>query len=165
MRTISLFIALATVLVMSACGGSKFKSAVEYNDFIIGQQELILEKHKATTDALDADNIQEAKTQLAALSAQCKASVDTLNTMEAYNNNTEFRDAAVKLFTYYGDFADKGFKEELDILSKPDFRPEDRDRINQIEDEFSSKEGDLYSAFIDAQNKFAADNNMTLVNK
>lgn len=171
MRTINLFFAAIIMLVIASCGSKSasdklsFSTAVEYNDFIIGQQELILEKHKACTDAIDANNMQDAKIRLDLLAKQCKASVDTLNKMDAYNSNTAFRDAGIKLFSCYKDFAEKGFKEELEIMSKPQITPEDENRINQIEDEFSSKEGDLYSTFIDAQNKFASENDMQLINK
>lgn len=158
------------MLVISSCGSKSgstsdklsFSTAVEYNDFIIGQQEKILDCHKACTDAIDQDNITVAKTKLDELAKQCKVAVDTLNKMDAYNNNTAFRDAGVKLFNYYKEYAGKGFKEELEIMSKPRLNPDDENRINQIENEFSTKEGDLYNTFIEAQNKFASENDIVL---
>ncbi|MFH0865570.1 MAG: hypothetical protein V1904_05220 [Bacteroidota bacterium] len=170
MRTINLLFAAIIMLAISSCGSKSgstsdtlsFSSAVEYNDFIIGQQEKILDCHKACTDAVDRNDITFAKTKLDELAKQCKTSVDTLNKMDAYNSNTAFRDAGVKLFSFYKDFAGKGFKEELEIMAKPQLTPDDENRINQIENEFSTKEGDLYNAFIEAQNKFASENDIIL---
>ncbi|HNW99333.1 MAG TPA: hypothetical protein PKK00_13065 [Bacteroidales bacterium] len=163
-----LFFLITLIFIVSACRNNKssdknsFSTAVAYNDFIVDQQKLILGKHDAWNAAFTNKNVQEAKIKLDELTKQCKIAIDTISKIDAFNKNTEFRDAAIRLFTLYKNTAEGGFKEETEILMKSEISDQDEERVNQIEDEFFNTEKEIYNAFIKAQGKFASENNMVL---
>lgn len=170
MRTINLFFAAVIMIALYSCGGKSgssdkvtFSSAVEYNDFIVGLQSGIKDQFNTISDALNANDINAAKIKTTELENKCTKAIDTLNKLDAYNGNTAFRDAAINLFTHYKDFSQKGMKEELDIMAKPEINGQDEQRIDQLDDEFAQKEDGLHKTFIDAQKKFADENNLVLM--
>jgi hypothetical protein len=175
MKKINLVFAVVATLVIASCGSKSgsdntsdkltFASAADYNDFIIARQTGITDKYNSIIGSLDVNNFTDAKTKLPELTTECTNAIDTLNTLDAYNENTAFRDAAIKLFTHYKDYSEKGLKEQLDLMSKDDYTPEDRDKVNKIDEEFAKTEEGLYNALMDAQNKFAADNNMQIIGR
>lgn len=170
MRTINLFFAAVIMIALYSCGGKSgssdkltFSTPAEYNDFIVDLQSGIKDEFTSLTDALNANDMNQAKLKATDLTAKCTLAVDTLNKLDSYNGNTAFRDAAIKLFTHYKDFSQKGLKEELEIMSKPQINDQDQQRIDQLDDEFSKKEDGLHSAFMESQKKFADENNLTLM--
>lgn len=169
MRTINLFFVAIVMIALFSCGGKgssdkvTFSDPALYNDFIVGLQTGIKDQFTAVTDAINANDMNVAKSKTAELTKTCGTAIDTLNKLDAYKGNTAFRDAAIKLFTHYKEFSEKGMKEELEIMAKPQISDQDQQRLDQLDEEFSKKEDGLHATFMESQKKFAEENNLTLM--
>ena len=141
-----------------------FPSAVEYNDFIISQQENIVKSLLSLADAMNAGVNDDIKSKYELFGKQCKKSLDTIKKMDSYNNDTAFRDESIKLFQFYYDIYQKDYKEMVDIIIKGDKIDEkDMTRLEEIKESITKRENERDGAFADAQNKFAKENNMQII--
>lgn len=82
--------------------------------------------------------------------------------MPAWKGNTAFRDASVNLFTFYHTTLENEFKEIGEILVKTEITEADFKRIEELQKNVTAREGPLDDVFLEAQRKFAADNNFTI---
>lgn len=169
MRTFTLFIAAVIMLAISSCGGKSgsgdsdkltFSSAVDYNNYIIGQQEKIVNKMNELSEAIDAETYDIAGTKREELVKQCVTSIDSVKALEAFNKNTGFRDEAVTLFTFYKAISEKEYKEMLDILKKENIGEPDVARMNEIKEDITKRENERDGAFASAQSTFYKENNI-----
>jgi hypothetical protein len=169
MRTFTLFFAAVIMLAISSCGSKSgsssdkltFSSAVDYNNYVIGQQEKIVNKMNELSDAIDAETYDVANTKREELVKQCVTSIDSVKALDAYNSNTGFRDEAVVLFTFYKAISEKEYKEMLDILKKKDITETDLARMNEIKEDITKRENERDGAFATAQNTFYKENNIS----
>ena len=143
-----------------------FTTAVEYNDFIIGQQEKVIKAVLSMSDVMNAEKINndDLKAKYEMFGTECKKALDTIKTMDEFNGNKNFRDESIKLFEFYYEIYQKDYKELVDILVKGDKISEaDIARMKEIQESITKRENIRDGAFAEAQNKFAAENNMQIV--
>jgi hypothetical protein len=143
-----------------------FSSAVEYNDFIIGQQEKVIKAVLSMSEVMNAEKINndDLKAKYEVFGNECKKALDTIKTMDEFNGNKTFRDESIKLFEFYYEIYQKDYKELIDILVKGDKISEpDITRMKEIQESITKRENVRDGAFAEAQNKFAAENNMQIV--
>ncbi|MFH0865571.1 MAG: hypothetical protein V1904_05225 [Bacteroidota bacterium] len=169
MRTINLLLFAAIIMLfISSCGSKSgnssdklsFSSAVDYNNFIIGQQENIVNKMNELSEAIDAENYTDATTKQEELVKQCKSGIDSVKALDAYNGNTAFRDEAVTLFNFYKEISEKEYKEMLDILKKENIAETDIQRMEEIRQDISKRENERDEAFGKAQKTFYKENDI-----
>jgi|GEM_PF-710390 len=143
-----------------------FATAVEYNDFIIGQQEKVIKAVLSMSDVMNAEKINndDLKAKYDVFGKECKKAMDTIKTMDEFNGNKTFRDESIKLFEFYYEIYQKDYKELVDILVKGDkISKADIARMKEIQESITKRENVRDGAFAEAQNKFAAENNMQIV--
>jgi hypothetical protein len=175
-----IFVAFILICTIAACksksssdnkdevksGKTTFTTAVEYNDFIIGQQEKVIKAVLSMSDVMNAEKINndDLKARYADFGKECKRALDTIKTMDEFNGNKAFRDEAIKLFEFYYEIYQKDYKELVDILVKGEkIADADVARMKEIQESITQRENVRDGAFADAQNKFAAENNMQIV--
>lgn len=163
MKHTVLFLLLFTASV-AAPAQTTFKDAVEYNDYIIVKQQrigvLLTEYISMATDSLPSAEKLEMKRKSAV--TEVKKLVGDLKKMPAWKGNTAFRDASITLFVFYQSTLDNEFKEIAEILLKPEITEADYKRIEELQKSISTREGPLDDVFLEAQRKFAAENNFTI---
>jgi uncharacterized FAD-dependent dehydrogenase len=77
--------------------GIVYKNAVEYNDYIIGRQSLIIQNVMDFLKVSDT-NLDSAKTLLNAYSIKVEGMVNDIKGMPPYKGDSVLRDAAIGLF-------------------------------------------------------------------
>lgn len=148
---------LAVLLLMLLFGACKptQQQAVEYSDRIINQQRAIDQREREMISALEDSTAVEAA--YTAYMQQVEASLDSVRSLEEFGHNTEFRDAAVKLFTVYKDVGEKEYREVVSIMKKSDDRitDDDKQRVNNLLNKVTIKLNAELAALNRAQEAFA----------
>ena len=163
MATSSLFAVI--VLALSACD-SGYTDPVAYNDDIIAEQTKVYNKLDSLETILNADEIDEDAVDGAFEDAiaQCDASIKKLQDMGAFMGDDAFQQAGIKLFTGLKDLFNKEYQDLYTLYKKPfdEWEDADFDSMYDIWDAIDSGIADAEDPFLDAQDKFADDNNITL---
>lgn len=119
-------------MVVTSCGPTK-EEAIAYNDKIIGEQVAIIDKIDKLYDAMknytDHEGLDRAH---AAALKQIETSSGNVSKMEEFDGDTEFRDAALKLFAAYQSLLQNEMKKMVDYSKLPDDL-----YTNEVEDEFN----------------------------
>jgi hypothetical protein len=161
-KIILLFI---SVWCFTSCGNFGQKSsAIEYNDAIVEQQNLIIEKMLSFSTAAQL-NTASAERERKQLIEQCQKSIEVLKTMPDFQGDTELRDRGIDLFHYYKGIAENEFGEMLSIVAQDalDFTEEDFMRLEYLEHQISQNELPLDAGFQDAQQEFAKKHGLPLI--
>lgn len=145
-----------------------FANAVEYNDFLVRQQKNVLGAQSVFSAAIDSIDFTPAsekvlKDKFDEFGKIAKLALDTVKKLEGYNNNTQFRDDAIKMFQFYYDAYNNEYREMIGLLLKGDkITPEDQSKMNEIGEAVDVKEQLLINTFLESQKKFASENNIVL---
>lgn len=155
---------LVWVLSYGATAQTTFKTALEYNNYIIDEQNKIGQLIVRFNDLVATSNNAEARKLLTGeMATQARASLRSISQMPAYNGDTKFRGAAVDLFSFYMVCFEKQYLQLLNIVTKEgDITTEDLDTIQKVQKEVEETEKKYDDAFSEAQNAFAKKNNITL---
>jgi hypothetical protein len=168
MKNIVLFISLIIAGTINlaaqntqAVGG--FKTAIEYNDYIISEQNKVVASMNLLSQAVESGTYLDMDKALDSVRAQTKRSLKVIKGMDGYNNNTALKSAAVKLFSFYCKISKKEFKKMVGILKKGDkIKVKDMACMEKLSERISSGEMPLDDIFAKAQEDFAKENNFTL---
>jgi hypothetical protein len=142
--------------------GIKFKTPVEYNDYIISRQLKIVGLINQFATASNV-NIDSANAVLQRSSVMAGEYLADVNGLTSYNGETTFKNAAVNSFAFYKRIFEQEYKELLAINAKGDGVDEnDRERAIAITQAISAEEAELDKRFINAQKDFAQKNKLEL---
>jgi hypothetical protein len=137
-------------------------NAADYNNRIVEQQQRIMtaiaELVAGCEDAASAGC--EAKYAGAVTTAEDV--LKKVTAMEPFDGSTMLRDAAVKLFTFYGDVIKISYRELLDIQKLPEPTPENLQRVVEIQADVQKREAGMDAELDAAQRTFAAKYNVVL---
>lgn len=138
MKTLQLsLMAFAAAVMLSACSPSPEEARI-YNDSIINLENPLAEKENAFIDQLSADKAAEdMKKAYDELVQQTETAVAGIEKIEAFDNNSTFRDAAKEYFGTFKSIVTNEYKSILELASKS---PE------EITDEDSKKYEELLAA-------------------
>jgi hypothetical protein len=139
-----------------------FKTAVEYNDYIVDMQMGIMNSIAAFTASFDSTSKTFTESKRLALVANSKNSIAKLKLMPAFKGNINFRNAAIKLFEFYQLIAEADYKKMVDIIFKQKITDADKVTLDELVKSVTEKEAVFDKAFLGEQKKFATANNFTL---
>jgi hypothetical protein len=146
-------------------GTPQFKTAIEYNNYIIAEQTKINGTMTLLSDAIQSGTNDDMDKALDAVNLQAKSSCAAIQKLDSYNKNEGFRNSAQKLFAFYSHISKKEFRQMIKILKKGDrISEKDIKHMNKINESITKKETLLYEAFTTAQETFAKENNFTIGN-
>jgi hypothetical protein len=146
------------ILLFAAC--SNKSSAVAYNDTIVEEQNKIIEHILAMSNAVYDPTTAEMHRQK--IVEQCDISIAVVSAMDAFEGNTELRDAALALFKFYREIALQEFKQMLQILAQEEITEEDLQKLTDLDERISIRETPLDEAFHNAQSAFSNKYNLML---
>lgn len=149
-----LFIGIACSLPLQA---QEFKTAVEYNDYIVGQQDVvgtaILNLNMAMSEeTIYRESIQPYYDDLLAAS---KIGLANISKMPAYEGNIELRNAAIELFVFYEQTFNNEYKQLLDLVFKEDLDDESLNQIDILLEKITNDEKPIDEKFAKVQAAFA----------
>lgn len=132
-KTLLISMSAIMVLAFTACAPTK-EEAISFNDKIINEQVLIIDKINLLFDALD-DYTDHAGTDLAYSEAlkQLETGTDVVSKLPKFGGSTEFRDEALKLFATYKSVLQNEFKKMIALSKLPD-----EQYLQQEEEEYKS---------------------------
>jgi hypothetical protein len=166
MRYIFILILLAAV---TACrqsvkgkNGVEFKSAVEYNDYIVNRQSSVMQDIMDFVKASET-NLDSAGNMLSGLSQKMEKMKTEVSGMPAYKGDTAFRNAGINIFNYYKKVFNQDYKQLIDIRKNGgDQTAEGEAEQNRIVNNITVEEEKIDRAFYNAQRDFAQKNKMML---
>ena len=144
--------------------GAIFKTAADYNDYIISRQMDIVSiiDQFAAASAVSTDSAQAVLQKNSRIAGEYLAD---LSAMSDFKGDTAFRNAAVNSFTFYKRIFDREYKTLLALNAKgANASKEDLQTIQQITKAVTAEEGELDKRFANAQRDFAQKNKLQLEN-
>jgi hypothetical protein len=169
MRFLSvLFVTL--VFGISACNkplkgknGVTYKSAVQYNDYIVSRQTKLMQNILNFSKAAEID-LDSAEKMLARYVTETAANVEEIKGMPAYKGDSSLRDAAVRSFGFYKKVFGDDYSRIIQIRKKgEDITSEDITEMSDIVEKITKEEEGYDKAFHNAQKNFADKNKMKLM--
>ncbi len=140
--------------------GVTYKTPVEYNDYIIGKQTILLEKIMKFADAAKVD-LDSADKLLDKYALEATDVLKDIKGMPGFRKDTTFRQAAVNSFTFYKKAFTNYYKDIVRIRKEA---ADDADaQIDKVLEKLTVEEERVDKAFHNAQKDFATKNKMKLM--
>jgi len=156
MKTMSLIIALACCSLHVQA--QKFSTAIEYNDYIVEQQNSIASAMFIFNEGLNSASATEesASENLEGLKAATKNGLANVQKLSKFEGNSELRDATIDLFSFYQlTFADE-YATLVGLLFKEDFNEDTMAEMELLLTKITEREKSFDEKFASAQKAFAA---------
>ncbi len=168
-----LFVLLcSTALLFTACtppvkgkNGVTYKNAIQYNDYIINKQSVVIDLINGFKESSDTSIITEFPLFIDSAAAKIGKIIVDVQGMPEWNNSPVLRDKAVAMFKEYESMFAISYKRMLAISSDGEVTTEDEKELKEIEVEIVNDVTAVEDAFLIAQKEFASKNNMKLEDK
>jgi hypothetical protein len=142
--------------------GVVYKSATDYNDFIVNRQTTIMKNVVEFVDASKTD-LDSASALLDVYVADIDKMISEIREMPPYKGDSTLRDAAVNSFAFYKQIFSNEYKDLLRLRKSGEAETQEGvDEMNRIVDKITRDEEKYDKAFHNAQRDFAKKNNMRL---
>jgi uncharacterized protein YcfL len=153
----SLFVLFLSIFV-SAVAFSANDEAIAYNDKIIHEQKLIMDKILVFSSSPDATSLSDIK-------KQALKSIAVLKKMKPLEKNSDLLDSATDLFKFYADVTEDEYQKILDYMNQitDANRQQIVVKINEQIASITAKEKPLDEQFQLAQQEFARRHGFRLV--
>jgi len=167
MKNCLLFFSLFLLSISTYAQAKVFANAVEYNDYIVSEQNKIGEAIQVFTGSWTDNTFtgqpekhkESVENKRMGLVRQCAESIKNVTALQAFKGNTELRNATAELFKFYLACAEKEYKRLAELLFfKGDAEAELESMLNSI----TAKEDALDKVFQKAQSEFAKSNGFVL---
>lgn len=156
-----------TFLVFSSlcqANAQTFKTAVEYNDYIVEQQTLIGEKLMTFFERFGEEDMSNAviSTILDDLLNTVNDGVLAIKRLPAYEDDTQMRQAALELFQFYSKTIDQDYREMVNLVFGGNLDDATAARFKEIVAKVQAEEVEYDLNFSSAQGAFAEKYDFTL---
>lgn len=142
--------------------GVVYKTAAQYNDYIVGRQTKLME-HVLDFAKAAANDLDSAEKMLARYTSETSTTIEEIKGMPAYKGDTSLRDAAVRSFSFYKNVFQNDYTRIIEIRKKGDaMTNEEVEEMQRIVEKITREEEGFDKSFHNAQQRFADKNNMRL---
>jgi hypothetical protein len=142
--------------------GQVYKSAVQYNDYIIGRQTILIKDVMDMLKVAQTD-LDSANKMLDNFVVKTGGLITDIEGMPPYKGDSSFRNAAIASFTFYKKVFGNEYKQLISIRKDGgDATEEGIAKMNKIVDNISREEEKYDKTFHNAQKDFADKNHMKL---
>ena len=163
-------ILISLACVIMACNqpakgrnGVTYKSAVQYNDYIVSRQSKLMQDVLDFAKAAD-NNLDSAEKMLNTYVTQTAATIEEIKGMPEYKGDSSLRDAAVNSFVFYKNVFQNDYTRILEIRKKgTEMNSDDVEELNKIVGKITKEEEGFDKSFHNAQKNFADRNHMKLM--
>ncbi len=164
-----LLLPFIVALITISCGqsvkgknGVTYKSAVQYNDFIVNRQAILV-KNDFDFSKIAESNIDSAQNKLRDYITEADLLINEIKGMPPYKGDSALRDAAASSFAFYRKVFEQDYREILAVKKKGEaITEEDVATVNSIVDRIGKEEEGYDKRFHEAQQRYADKNNMKL---
>jgi hypothetical protein len=142
--------------------GQVYKSASEYNDYIVGRQTTIM-KNVMDFVEVSQTNLDSAEKMLDVYIVDLDRIIGQIRDMPAYKGDSALRDAAIASFSFYKKIFGNDYKQLIAIRNSGRAETQEgQDEMNKIVENITREEEKYDREFHNAQRSFADKNNMKL---
>lgn len=143
------------LLALASCNSATPANAVAYNDAIVDVQTRVVGYFDSFVMAADTGDSLSAMKALDTALDSAKAGQQRLQAMPPFDGNTTLRDAASELVGLYVQGLDKDWRAIISVLTNHNATLDQLEQANQVRDEFSIKEDELFKKVEAAQQEMA----------
>ena len=155
MQSLTVF-TLLILLFLTGCSSTPKMSATEYNDFIVKEQQLIVNEMRQFNND-DGSNLEHIEQKRLKIVTQCDSSLFKIEQLEDFDGKTSLKNAALELFTFYKTVCDNEYQEMIAIMNKSLITKEDIEKLKLSQEKNKQQEIKLDKQLETAQNEFAKD--------
>jgi len=163
------FLLIAIIAGVAACqqaakgsNGVVYKSAVQYSDYIVGRQNIIINNIINFVQVSKTD-LDSAGKMLDKYVMDITGSITDIKGMPPYKGDTSFRNAAIHLFQFYKKVFGNEYKRLIEIRQNHgETTSEGVAEMNGIVEKITKEEEGYDKIFHNAQKDFAEKNNLRL---
>jgi hypothetical protein len=160
MRGVFVIIALS---VLVSCNGNKarsgehiFETPIEYNDFIVDQQNVIIHHMIDLSHSYDSGDSDTIRMAFESLVNACDSSKALIDILTPYEGDSSLKISSRNLFNFYSSIFHKEYREMLDIFLKGELASDaEVAELNRIVVYVRDKEDILNQELTKAQQEFA----------
>ncbi len=155
-------------LYQSQAQTKTFKSAVEFNDFIVDLQDTIghsILNFVTIASAETSSKSERASQSFVELEKTKKVAnfaIKALNEAKPFKLGEDFKSAASAMFRFYYTTIDKEYKQLVDLLAMEDYTEKVIADLTAIQEKITKEEASIDSAFQQAQKSFAKNHHIEL---
>lgn len=159
----SLFIFLLFVLPI-AVGAQTFKTATEYNDYIVSLQNRIGEKMISFNSEVSSEmaTLESVNVELKVLIIGTENVIKEIEKLPAYEKNTSLRNAAKDLFKFYEKTIKEDYTRMVNIIYNSELTDADYAELQTILEKVTNEEKVYDQRFQSEQEQFASKYGFTL---
>lgn len=164
MKKLLFLLVVSTALI--ACNNSEkgpngvtYKSAVDYNDYIVGRQTTLLKKIMNFAEVAQLD-LDSADIMLDGYVKDADGMIKEIKGMPSYKKDTAFRNAAINSFIFYKKAFDDYYRAIIRIRKVA--ADDAETQLNDLLEKLTAEEEKHDKAFHNAQRNFAEKNKMRL---
>jgi hypothetical protein len=159
-----LWIFLLFVSLQFSAKSQPFDNAIQYNDYIVGQQNLIGEKIIAFNNEFGVENVTREMIQpyYDSLLSTARQVVVRMRNLEAFDGNEQFLKASVDLMEFYQRTVEGAYLEMINIVFDPDLNDQSVEKLNTLLNNVTSEEAKYDDIFQQSQEAFAGKYGFTL---
>ncbi len=153
---------LLAVWTFIACGdtahsGSRiFHTPVEYHDFIVDQQNVIIRQMLKLNELYDSGSEQSIRIRFDSLQASSKQCLTNIRDLSAYEKDSTLKLDALALFRFYNAVFNNEYPRMLQIFLKGELASESEVKeLNAIVESVGQRERVLQEKLINSQTRFS----------
>lgn len=164
MRNLSIYLLAPFLLFLSACGPNA-EDAKEFNDKIIQVQKNVLEAENDFINTVSNNKQEEIDQAYNTFLSTINESIKKVEEMEGHSKFDTFRNATLDLLKTYKSVTEEEYAKAIEIAKIPDekYTQEDDDELMQLSEEIDKKLQDAINEFGKAQEEFAKEWKLELV--
>lgn len=163
MKNLTLSLFLLVSWVVTAAQTPSFKTAVEYNNYIVDLQTKVSASISNFSKSFESRDFSLTNTMRENIVEVAKESLVKLKSMPAYKGNSNFKNASIRLFEFYKSCAQTEYKELVSLILDDKQKKEgSTERLNQLLAEVTKKEKSVDDSYLSEQQQFANDNDFRL---
>lgn len=142
--------------------GVTYKSAVQYNDYIVNRQAKLIQQVLDFAKTADT-NLALAEKMLENYVSETALTIREIEGMPAFKGDSSLREAAVRSFVFYKNVFQNDYSRIIKIRKKgAEMTEEDIEEMKSIVDKITRDEEGFDKSFHNAQNDFADKNHVKL---
>lgn len=153
-----------SIPVAEGRNGARFATALEYNNYIIERQSGVI-THIMNLGKLAETDLPATEAYLDKGVALADSVLTDVKGLSDFKGDSALRNSAIVLFAFYHKVFDKDYREMIAIRKKgEDISEEDYQRLQLLQQDLVQEEIVKDKHFLNAQQDFAARNNLRLGN-
>lgn len=137
--------------------------AAKYNDHMIKRQHKVVKGFMKMYDTFEKGTKEEMLKEHSRLLVLVNQSIDEIKALTPYEGDSDFKNAALELFTFYKSSLDNEYPKMIALIAIRDRSKEDHKKLDDYRDDLVKREKMFDDKFEDAQITFSKKHDLKLI--